>query len=903
MPNIDDRIRNIDSVICRHIASADFSPRGAVAQDVLAQLRNFVEHIMLKFYANGRDIENTYPNICAAIEFVQSRGDLKILYRFHDYLQIVASHYTLDEENSERLMLKYYEYLLAIKNLLHDRYNLNVLANLEDFPLHIDETLQEYYEKISVKVCQYDTRGASGGEKYYIQKIKPFFVNQKIYYEVTFTPANDYASKSNRIIAFTRIKITDYYASCFSLASDSIEILGKTMPITVIVGWEVAIRNCEYKNFTACVTGQKSKISYPEQRAIGRFLTSTGFSLSDLLNFSDAAFQHIKHDYTQDLRSTIFFDVLEKSREIVRAQRPGQNLLRYLLHEMNNKVIKNQWQPQANDNLSRLYFCNGCIPFDNMPFISSPIGHNPRLSDLFDCIPTIDRQHELLARYVRNNTEIKGQLFTSVRDIESFKNIPALVQLYNDKLWFGHRQQSKLVIESGQIFINGYVTNTCAILSKLKELSASGIQNYSNTVEAWINGTNSGVDCEEKKNALMQMYSHSKVALIYGSAGTGKSTLIDHTAHFFADKRKLFLAQTNPAVDNLKRRVTAANCTFSTIAKYLRRDMSTEYDLLVIDESSTVSNEDMRRILSRDNYQLLLLVGDTYQISSIRFGNWFSVARAFIPDTSVFELTTPYRSKDDNLKLLWTRVRNMDDTILELIARQEYSVTLDASIFDAADDGGIILCLNYDGLYGINNINRFLQERNTNQPVTWGIQQYKVGDPILFNDSDRFAPVIYNNMKGKIVAITVYDEDEPSGYIQFDIELSKVINGMDAWGCDFELLDNSANGNSVIRFKVFKTRSTDEDDDGNSRAVVPFQVAYAVSIHKAQGLEYSSVKVVITDEVDELITHNIFYTAITRAQSKLKIYWTPEVEHKVLLTMQPRSTDKDVHLLRRHMSL
>jgi hypothetical protein len=65
----------------------------------------------------------------------------------------------------------------------------------------------------------------------------------------------------------------------------------------------------------------------------------------------------------------------------------------------------------------------------------------------------------------------------------------------------------------------------------------------------------------------------------------------------------------------------------------------------------------------------------------------------------------------------------MDDTILELIARQEYSVTLDASIFDAADDGGIILCLNYDGLYGINNINRFLQERNTNQPVTWGIQR------------------------------------------------------------------------------------------------------------------------------------------------------------------------------------
>ena len=75
MSTIDDRILNIDRVICRHIGSADFSPRGAVSQDVLAQLRNFIEHIMLKFYANGGDIDNTYENICKAIEFVQTRGD------------------------------------------------------------------------------------------------------------------------------------------------------------------------------------------------------------------------------------------------------------------------------------------------------------------------------------------------------------------------------------------------------------------------------------------------------------------------------------------------------------------------------------------------------------------------------------------------------------------------------------------------------------------------------------------------------------------------------------------------------------------------------------------------------------------------------------------------------------
>ena len=70
----------------------------------------------------------------------------------HDFLQIVASHYTMDEENSERLMLKYYEYLLKLRKFLHDKYSLEILDNLEDFPIDLDKTLQEYYEKIAVKM-------------------------------------------------------------------------------------------------------------------------------------------------------------------------------------------------------------------------------------------------------------------------------------------------------------------------------------------------------------------------------------------------------------------------------------------------------------------------------------------------------------------------------------------------------------------------------------------------------------------------------------------------------------------------------------------------------------------------------------------------------------------------------
>ncbi|AKL83319.1 RecD-like DNA helicase YrrC [Bacillus atrophaeus UCMB-5137] len=854
---------------------------------------------MLKFYANGQDIENNYDNICKAIDFVKTRGNLKVLRRFPDYLQIVASHYTLDEENSERLMLKYYEYLLRIKNLLHDSFSLNVLSNLDKFPLNMDSNMQEYYEKIATKIKSYNLQGVGKSEKYYIQKIKPFFVGQRIYYEITFTPANDYASKFNRVIAFTSLEITENYAVKFTLARDSIEILGKTMPIIVIIGWEVAIRDCEFRNFTSLIRGAAVKTGYAEQQGISLFLTSTGFNLTELVDFPDAEFQEIKQQATQRAKTVVFFNDLELCRTIMRENAVGSNLLRYLLYHMNNKVIKNQQQSLPNNNLSGLYVKNGCIPFDSMPFNTSPIGHNPRLGDLFACIDTAEREHEILARLVRNNTEIKGQLFTPVKDIVGFDDIAALVKIYNSNLWQGHLENSKLVIEAGHIFINGYKNDTRFIINQLEDLAKSGVQNYSNSVKAWLSEPNHGVDCDEKKEALTQMFESSRVALMYGSAGTGKSTLINHLAHFFADKKKLFLAQTNPAVDNLKRRVTASDCTFSTITKFLKRkSIITDYDVLIIDECSTVNNRDMRDILIKATYKLLVMVGDSYQIASIRFGNWFNVARMFVPETSVFELKKPYRSNNQGLLSLWDRVRKMDDTILELITRQGYSNTLDVSIFAPAEANEIILCLNYDGLYGINNINRFLQESNPSDPVSWGIQQYKVNDPILFNESDRFAPLIYNNMKGQIVGIEILDIEKPTERIQFDIELEMVINGVDAFGQDFELLDNLECCHSVIRFCVNKLKSTDEDDDGSSKSVVPFQVAYAVSMHKAQGLEYNSVKIVITDEIDELITHNIFYTAITRARNKLKIYWTPEVEQKVLSSIKPKNNNKDIQLLK-----
>ena len=122
-------------------------------------------------------------------------------------------------------------------------------------------------------------------------------------------------------------------------------------------------------------------------------------------------------------------------------------------------------------------------------------------------------------------------------------------------------------------------------------------------------------------------------------------------------------------------------------------------------------------------------------------------------------------------------------------------------------------------------------------------------------------------------------------------------------GDRFSLVDVSEFGNSIISFSVNRFRSTDEDDELYDSTVVPFQVAYAVSIHKAQGLEYDSVKIVITNEVEERITHNIFYTAITRAKENLKIYWSPETEKSVLERLEIKECKKDAILLANLFSL
>ncbi|MFM2399606.1 MAG: hypothetical protein RL341_1763, partial [Pseudomonadota bacterium] len=581
MTTVSAQIQSADDAICRNIKSlAD--QRALLSQNILAQLRNLVEGVAVCIHTGSFDAEFSYDAVEPALVFVKSKAKFNFLGRFHKLLQKSVSHYTLDGDTSERLMLKYYEYLHRIRSLLQNECGVAVLANLENFPVDLDPSLREYHQKIAARIeAARSTRpDRSSKERYYIHKTRPFFVSGRIYYEVTFYRAINKVSKFDRIIAFTDIEMTDSYAAMLTLQRDSIEVLDQTMPITIIREWEVSIRPCEFDNFARLLGVATSvRTNATEYQHLMRWLTAGSGSLIDLVEMPDEEYSRVRAEGLGGVTKPQIFLMLDEARRIVRSAAAGCNVLRYLMLRMYNQILKPHYCMENCDLLSGMKLQFGCIPFDTMPICTSLPGHNPRYWDLIESLDVTGRRHELLARRVKSNVERHGVLYTPLADIEEFGDVNGLITTYNSKLYHKHLER-KLLLDKGHVFICGYENETVSILEKLRGCASSGIDGYTQAVKRWLDETPRRIDDPTKEDALKQLFSQSRVALIYGAAGTGKSTMVGHIAHYFNDKKKLFLAHTNPAIDNLKRKVTAQNSDFWTISSQIgRRTSAQEYDL------------------------------------------------------------------------------------------------------------------------------------------------------------------------------------------------------------------------------------------------------------------------------------------------------------------------------------
>ena len=159
-----------------------------------------------------------------------------------------------------------------------------------------------------------------------------------------------------------------------------------------------------------------------------------------------------------------------KMRDIVKNNRNGSNIIRYLTSKMVNLIIREQIGTEPHWYLSNLYIHKKSGMFDAMPFAMSLHNHNPNFYDLVNAIEINDRDDELLYSYIRNNIESNDELYTPIDEIGYFDDIPILVEKYNSKLLKRlPNSDSFLVLENGFLYINEYEKNSIKIIKKLDE--------------------------------------------------------------------------------------------------------------------------------------------------------------------------------------------------------------------------------------------------------------------------------------------------------------------------------------------------------------------------------------------------------------------------------------------------
>ena len=880
---IEKNIYNIDSKICGIIDDYKIlHDSQKVADYVIQFLRTYLETIAARIYAyenpdkptpiRGKD--KWYTQYIKALKETNEYG---YIWMFHHSLQIVTSHYVPAEDGAVRFMEGHINLLYQLRNHMREMFGLNLMENLEDYPQERNEELNPYYRKIynSLREIQVEESAEHTKDRYYIMRKKYRFVDGRGFFEYTLAYAQEEITKFDRFVVYSFSDIPDNYSIQCDFAHTSVDFNGIDIDIKCLVAWTVSIRPCELEKIAAIAGYEVTVRSYNTfYRAMMKFLSKKGMNLLDIL-LADENDYDIYSEQVQIGQTSKFAEVFNKLRDIIINDKSGCNIIRYLISFLRNDVIRDQLADCPNNRLSYLYLKNEAIPFDEMPYASSLYKHNVTTSRLHRCLDIDDCEHQYLSAIVNSEAYDSNTLYVAI-DEKSLDYYLYEKDIFNKSLYKSEKQQLRR-IESffNYLYVKNYFELTKAIIGKLQQYTSEGVRDYLQT----INGKKEvieRIDDNEKKKIVSNIFKHYRLGMIYGAAGTGKTKVAEHIAKIFDDKNILLLANTNAAKNNLQDRINNAFCDCYTVHDYIKNKNSNKiYDLVIVDECSTVCNEDILQLFEKCNSEAYLLLGDIHQIEAIKFGNWFNFARYFIEKNSVYELSIPYRAKNNNTLLdMWSYVRHYDENMFERLQANGYISTLDESIFEKTEDE-IILCLGYDGLYGVNNINRYMQKVNPSNPVEWGNWVYKVGDKVLFNDNKRFGSVLYNNLKGTIVTIDRKDEE-----IVFQIQIDKKISDRDIFYTDLKLHDCACEGKSIVEFSVKKRIEKDSDTD-YSEQVVPFQIAYAVSIHKAQGLEYKSVKVVITEDVDEQISHNIFYTAITRTTDKLKIYLSKETQKKL----------------------
>ena len=743
--------------------------------------------------------------------------------------------------------------------------------------------------------------------RYYIQKIIPFFVKGERYFEITLQLAGLYATKYNRITVYSKQYISTRYSIQIAYTESEIDLWGIKNKIKILNNWKVAIDPaCLNKLARMLMLQTRINRKYGEYIALMNFLSETEMDLLQLVNLSDKRFWKVYSHIYNSTNTHDFGEVILKIRNnyAKHSNKLGRYTIRYILLNLKEEILEVLLPNQFNNRClsNELYITSKCYPFEQEPFISNLAGKKTSKGDIRDVIEIVDdiNKFKRVQPYLKIEGLIKetGELFFEKNMIATSEAI----KKYNDSLDLWEQNNGFLINEKGgMVSIDSYERTTMFILKRLLKLSHISNREQQRYNEKYLREC--GIEFEDKlkKIALKSLFVSSQIMLIYGAAGTGKTTLINYISQMMIQSKKLFLSKTHTALQNLRRRVDdgSGNMQFSSIDRVIKSNEIINYDIVFVDECSTIDNRTIKTLLEKMNEDTkLVLCGDIYQIESIDFGNWFYYAKNIIDSKGAnIELLHTWRTDKEELSGLWEEVREKRTIITEKLSMDgPFSENLGKSIFTLADDE-VILCLNYDGKFGLNSMNQYFQNANTkSEAFTWAEWIFKIGDRIIFLDTRR-SSLLYNNLKGVIEDII-----KTMSSIVFTININTYLTEEQCRYETFEYIENTDYG-TRIRLEVI---AWDDDlaEEDRIKTVVPFQIAYAISIHKAQGLEYNSVKVVVPSSNAEKITHSIFYTAITRAKEKLKIYWSAETMDAIVKSFkEPKIEYKSIQLIKEKLVL
>lgn len=354
-----------------------------------------------------------------------------------------------------------------------------------------------------------------------------------------------------------------------------------------------------------------------------------------------------------------------------------------------------------------------------------------------------------------------------------------------------------------------------------------------------------------------------RFAIITGGAGTGKTTIIKE----IADKLSIFTRSQRDSSVKLcafagkaaARLKEATGCEASTIHRMLQyqgdrfalKDLSGCH--VIVDEASMVSTDLMAEIVKRKP-EKLILIGDEAQLPPVGKGQPFHDLIKCKPD-SVYNLTVCFRNTEAVFKAA-TAIRNgqmpeqydksESETwqILKTGTPEDTQRAILQTIMDGEIDfdTDIILCPrngdNDTQPCTVKGLNRAIVD--IVNPRDDDDEKFRIGDRVIntknYSDHD-----VWNGTTGSIHAM-----NEREIWVKLDIPV-----------VDYEATTD-------LKEPIYKEVVKFDKDMKKT-----LQLAYALSVHRAQGSQYRNV-IFCALERDSfnLLTRSLIYTAVTRTQSK-----------------------------------